>query len=757
MTLQHPTHRLWGGLALSALAHAALAQQAPAAPPAAAIAADATAPITEIIVSATKRLQRLQDVPVAVAVVDGAQLARQNISEVGDLVRAAASLNAAGPFGALSIRGVGSVSFSRSSEGSVGVVVDGVALGGSAGAPPQLFDVARVEVLEGPQGTLFGRNASAGLINIVTVAPDPTRFTALGQADLGSRGNQVARAALNVPLADNAALRVSGSVGHQPEQLHNLPDDSWSHPRLASARARLLWKASPDVTLNVIADRSDNHIDGGGTWSVYRVTPGSKLASALAACGVAVIPENNSTCVDPSTQTSTSTYGLSAQADVRLGDYTLSAIAAHRGLKSRTPQSDSDSTPFNLLRQPQSQDSHNNSQELRLASPAWEGGEYVLGLYSFDARLDASTTQIGPALTFVGIPPAVPAPFPVPLGQTSHTATATASSAVFGQGSWRVTPKLGLILGARYGREQVAAHTRSVLATGAVAPLASLAPVDGSASDTYASWRAGTQYELTRDVMAYAGFTRGYKGPAVNDQDGGHAAAPLIVKPEVPNAAEVGVKTTLFEGRVAANVALFHNRIDNFQAQFFDQASKSFVYSNAPSMTSRGASASLMGRQRNVTWSGGVAYTNATYGAGYLVPCAGPTVPACIVDAGGNQLAGAPKWKLTLGGEYTAPVLGHLGFVQSDVVYQSRTVFNAANDPLLRNGAAAIVGGRIGMRGADGKWSVALYTRNLFDTFRAATRFATPTAIQQLDPQSYSQIAGPDSRRVLGVSLEMRY
>lgn len=742
------------GFALTLVAQAVCAQTG-------APAADTSDKLPEVVVSATKRLQRLQDVPVAVAVVDGEQIGRQNISEVSDLVRAAPALNTAGPFGALSIRGIGSSSFSRSSEGSVGVVVDGVALAGSSTTPPPLFDVARVEVLEGPQGMLFGRNASAGVINIVTVAPNPKKFEAIGQADIGSGENAIGRAALNLPLSDTAALRVSGAYGHQPRQLHNLPDDSWSNPRLGSVRARLLWRASDDVTVNLIADRSENSIVGGGTWSVYHATPGSKLSSALAGCGVRIAERNNTTCVNPASDSTNTGYGFSGQADVRLDDYTLTAVLAHRGVKARMPTSDADSSPVDLLRQPQQQDTHNNSQEFRLASPSSERGDYVLGLYHFDAKLDGSVTQFGPLLTYVGLPPLVRPPFPVPLGQVSSTSTQTASVAVFGQGTYRATPALGLILGARYGREKVGAQTRVKLAPGAVAPLASLAPVDGAVTDTYLSWRVGTQYDVNKDSMAYASYTRGYKGPAVNDQGGGTATAPLIVRPEVPNAAEIGLKSTLLDGRMAANVALFHNRVDDFQAQFFDPVAKAYVYSNAPSMTSKGVSVALLARQRNLTVNGGLSYTAATYGAGYLVPCAAGSVanPAagCIKDAGGNQLASSPRWKATLGGEYSTPLLGRQGFIQADMVYQSRINFSASGDPFLGNAAAAIFGGRAGLRSADGKWRVSLYARNLFDTFRASTRFQTPTAEQQLDPQSYSQIAGPESRRVVGLSLEARY
>jgi iron complex outermembrane receptor protein len=127
-------------------------------------------------------------------------------------------------------------------------------------------------------------------------------------------------------------------------------------------------------------------------------------------------------------------------------------------------------------------------------------------------------------------------------------------------------------------------------------------------------------------------------------------------------------------------------------------------------------------------------------------------------NAGGNRLAGSPKWKATGSGEYEASFGGGLAaFAQLDVVYTSRLNFNAAYDPLDTNAPAAIFGGRLGLRADDGRYGISVFVRNIFDTFRPAVRFATPTAAQQRDTQSYSQIVGTDSRRVIGVSLDAKF
>jgi iron complex outermembrane receptor protein len=323
------------------------------------------------------------------------------------------------------------------------------------------------------------------------------------------------------------------------------------------------------------------------------------------------------------------------------------------------------------------------------------------------------------------------------------------------------------------GSDLVRAQTTGAVAPGAVAPIADIAGIAGKAVDRYFSYRVGVQYDLTADVMAYATYAKGFKGSAVNDQAAG-PGVPTLVKPEIPHASEIGVKSTLFEGRLGANLALFYTKIDDFQAQFFDPALAEFIFGNAPSLTTKGVEASVFGKPApGVTLNLGGVYDDARYGPGYLVSCAqlqtvaqgcvpvlgsGGTPVGTITDAGGARLVGAPEWKVTASGEYARSLANNLtGYVQVDLVYTSQINWDAAYDPIDTSAPAAIVGGRIGVRTDDQRFGVALFVRNLFDVYRPIARFATPAAPQELDPQSYSQIAGPESRRLIGVSLDARF
>jgi iron complex outermembrane receptor protein len=381
--------RIWGLMGTSMLALSSVAQaqvapdqasqsaQVPRAPDQQANpetppeAAAESGNVSDIVVTANRREERLQAVPITVTLVDGLQLTRQNVNSVENLERTAPALNNAGPpgFGALSIRGIGGLSFSRSSEGSVGVVVDGVSLANTSNNAPLLFDVARVEVLEGPQGTLFGRNSSAGVINIVTNAPDPSKVELIAHSDTGSRNNIIGRGAFNLPLSSNAALRVTGSYSRDPDVQRNRADGSYLKREAKAGRARFLWEPSSRLTINLSADYTDLDQNGGAPWAVFSSSATSALTARLAGCGVQVGPRNEEGCVGTSGISSSTAFGASGQIDYDLGGPTLTSITAYRGVRANSA-SDVDSVTANRLSQAIDDKIDNFSQELRVSSPS---------------------------------------------------------------------------------------------------------------------------------------------------------------------------------------------------------------------------------------------------------------------------------------------------------------------------------------------------------------------------------------------------
>lgn len=734
MTMRRTT-ALAGGLVLTAVAQAVMAQTAPATP-------ESPASLGAVTITATKREERLQDLPAAATVVQSQQLEQQNITTVQDVDRSSATLTSTA--GALSIRGFGGGSFSLSAESSVGILVDGVALSGAGAYPPNLFDVERIEVLEGPQGTLFGKNATAGVVNIVTRAPSTKAFGGHARADVMNRDGKSAQLALNVPVNDSLAFRVTGSVLHDPRMKHNLTDDSWDQPRKENGRVRVLWKAAPGVTVNLIADQSVTKPQGGVFWTIYSATPGSPLSRALAACGVKVGPENTDGCMSPG-EAVTKVSGQSAQVDWNVGDYTLTSVSAWRKASDAASGADLDSLPFPApsYNQPNDKRHRNFSQEFRVASPDYDWGNFVAGVYYFKGDV---FQEISPVLNTGAFK----------LGQRNMISAETKSLAAFSQATYRLNKQLSLNLGVRIGREEAIAGRTATIAPGAVAPLSSLAPVSGSVSDSYASYRLGAQYEFTRNNMGYVNYAQGYKGPAVND-NATSPAVPLIVSPEIPKTLEVGMKNLFLDGRLGVNVAAWDTKIKNFQAQVFNPTTLSFVFSNAPQATNRGVSVNVYGRPSAAwTLNGGVAYMVSKYGPGYLLECAVGAPAGCTQDATGAQIGGTPRLKATVAAEYGFNLGDYRAFMGADAVYTSERVFNP-QDAMRNIGARTTLGARMGFRSASGNWGVTLYARNLTDEFQPTHRLGNLLGFVAGDTKSYAQFVGPESRRLIGVSVDAKF
>lgn len=726
----------WIGQAM--LAQPVLAQSAPAA---------ATGGTLETVtITVNKREERLQDVPATASVIQSGQLIQQNITTIQDLPRAVPGLDAS-PAG-FSLRGFGGISFSLTAESSVGILVDGVSLSGAGDFPPNLFDVERVEVLEGPQGTLFGKNASAGIINIVTKAPNTRKFESLVRLDAQSRNGKSTNVALNVPVNDALALRLSGSVGNDARGTHNLFDGAWDEPRKTNARLRVLWKVTNDLVVNLSADQSDTTLQGGGRWAVYQSTPGSILTKALNACGVTVQPGNVDVCPNPGQNgNNTHVAGYSAQLDYAIGNYLLTSVSAVRDVKNTIRGADYDMVSLAApdYTQPEVKTYHNVSQELRLASPQYDWGNFVAGAYYFKGKINQDITGV---LTLPAFK----------LGSRNLVSGENTSTALFGQGTYKLGKALSMNFGARIGHEKASTARTGTLAPGAVAPLvaAKLIPVTGDTTDSYASWRAGAQYDFDTSRMGYLTWTRGYKGPAVN-HNATSPKVPAIVRPEIPTMLEAGLKSLFLDGRFAVNVSAYTMKIKDYQATIWDPTSVSFIFSNAPELTNRGATVSFYGKPTNaLSVNGGVALLQSKLGSGFLVECAAGSPAGCTRDAAGDPAGGAPRRRATLALDYGFALGSLRAFLGGDVVYTSEKVFDRT-DSARNLPATTIVGARFGMRTSDDKLGLTLYARNLFDKFSPTYRSGNLAAFATGDTHSYTQFVGPESRRVLGVSLDAKF
>ncbi len=712
----------------------------------AAIQTNAAPPATpDIIVTAQKREQRLTDVPLQVTVLGGDTLKKQGVSNITQLQFSAPELVfTGGPSPAYAIRGIGTQTYSKSAPSDVSIVVDGVIQ--SQPIPPQngLFDVQRVEILSGPQGMLFGKNASAGVLNIVTNAPDPSKVTLAAHTDLGSRqGNfyEVFQSTLNVPVSDNSAFRFTGFTNHNGATLYNAYRKSDANSSTDfGGRLKYLWAPS-GFKLNIIADYEKD--TGNPPLSSSRIA--TTLSPLLLACGVTAGPENFNVCLDAPATKSVQNYGLSAQLDVSLGSFTLTSVTAERR-NTYSGQLDSDLTSVNILDLNDANESGNQfTQELRLTSPGGGRLEYVLGLYYFNYLYKQHDRQGGG----LGVSPA-----PILLDDFNGRIRQL-SYAAFGQGTFKITDSLRAVFGARETRDITSATDTfpCVPSAGLCVPgLTSAGTSSNRVSATNFSYRVGAQYYLNRDNMVFVTYTRGYKGPALNQPATGNITV-TSVNPEIPYYLEGGAKTSFFDRRLAINLTAFHSIVKNFQAQVFDQSVTPavFRFANASKLVSNGAQFDVTVRPvPNLTLDGNVLYNHAVYG-NFIVACGFGNCTGNFNDEG-QQLANAPRWSSTLNGEYDHSLTGTLNaFANVNVLFQGKSNSLGQPDHNVDIPSHTIVNGRVGVARVDGKYGISLFVRNLFADHTPSRIYSDSVSGRG----NYDQVFLPDSFRAIGLSLDL--
>ena len=578
-----------------------------------------------IVVTAQKRSENIQAVPVAVSVISGAALAATSRPSIESAAQLVPSLNFLKSGTTLNqtifLRGVGTASFSIAGEPSVSTVVDGVVYARSGEAFSDLIDIAQLEVLRGPQGTLFGKNASAGVINITTQQPQH-KLSGSVETSYFDRNEYRTKGSINLPLAPDLAARVSGFVGQYDGNIFNRAVGKYVNGyKHFGGRVQVLYDPSPDLKLYFTADyhkNTDNccaEVIATGPLTALGVPTTNLAFNALPTPLGADTRTINQNLV---TATKERGYGFSFQADVGVGSHTLTSITSYRNWNN-TEIRDGDWLPqafvgFQQLHDTGPQKTHTFTQEVRLTSPANQFLSYVLGAFYSNAfservftRRDVVCTAAAGAPSGVLIPCGGPganaATFP---NGTADFGSRFRNVAIFGQAVAHVTDAFRLIGGLRYSHDELSVfHSRVSPLTGPgiqpnfdqgvynayVAlppPAAGLTPAQQTAqlnanlatavlssngvpfrtstkSDNL-SGKAAVQYDFSRDVMAYASYTRGYKGPAYNVFYNLTATGTNVIAPETSNAFEVGLKNTLFDGKMTLNLAAFYARYKNFQA-----------------------------------------------------------------------------------------------------------------------------------------------------------------------------------------------
>jgi outer membrane receptor protein involved in Fe transport len=668
------------------------------------------------------------------------------------------------------IRGVGTVGDNPGLESSVGVVVDGVYRARNGVALGDLGEVERIEVLRGPQSTLFGQNTSAGVINVVTAVPK-FDFAATGEATFGDYGTRGGSVGVTGPLTQTLAGRLYASLrrrdglydvrtGNGPR---NRTDDQ--NEAYETVRGQLLWAPAPVLDMRLAVDYASR--DERCCIGVQQSTgPTAGIMALLSPDGGVSNPADVEARTgyanrDTNARITDKGAALHTRIDTGLGEVEVTTSA--REWKAILSQ-DWDFTSADIAYRPDDGTWSNRfrtlSHEARLTGSRgafdYSGGLYLMRetLLRHDSILYGAAYEdyLGRVLTRsvanpVGVAGHVSTLTGLPVGQSfvagqgqTDTYDQTADTvALFGQGTWHATDRLGLTLGLRYnrvekdveasyvntdnGRACAAALARGVVSGTLCLPWANPAfnNLKRSESLTDEGWsgQARAEYRFTDEVLGYASWSRGRKSAGYNLDRAQTSLVPdasNAFAPEVVDAAEIGAKASLLDRRLLVSVDAFHQRYEDFQLNTF--LGTTFLVRSIPEVTATGAEIEWTARPvEGLTVQGGVIYAQTEYGD---APVAGLPLLA------GSRLSFAPLWSGSLAGTYSREIGQGLS-ARATLAGKYSSAYNTGSDlaPDKVQPGFWLANGSVAVDSASG-WSVELWGRNLFDETYRQVAFGAP-------------------------------
>ena len=747
-------------------------------------AADADSTVEQVIVTARRREENAQDVPIALTVLGGEALEAAGTYNVQQITQLAPSLQ----FGSfnprnttVNIRGLGNnVGLANDGlEVGVGFYIDQVYYSRPAAATFDLVDIERVEILRGPQGTLFGKNTTAGALNIITRAPSFTP-EATGELTVGDYGFIQAKASVSGPLSSTWAGRLSVASTTRDGLIDNVTtgQDVNNQDNLA-VRGQLLWKPNDTFNVRLSADYNRQETDCcllvfAGAAPTLKPA-GAQFAALAGNIGYSPASLNGfdrKTDANDDAHANQELGGVSAAADWDLGPVTLTAVAAWR-YWSWDPANDADFTSLSIIERSENADEQEQTTlELRVASNGERTVDYVAGLYFYQQDIDAvQTTVFGDRSTYWLLSPLLPAALSNGYRSDGTSSSTTRSYAAFGQATWHVNDRLSITPGLRYTYEDKDAEYESQVSGG----LATANPVligyklalarpqayKAGVSDGSLSGQINVSYDLTDNALVYGNWAKGYKSGGINmgglpvDGAGAPIQTSAVIEPEETTTWEIGAKSQLFDRLLTLNVAAFRTVTENYQANVVDSAGGSLkqYLANVEEVRSQGVELDArLGRINGFTGYASVAWTDATYVSYENGPCPiekiGTATVAC--DLSGEALPGVSRWAYTLGWDYERPVtLGSLdgdAYIAGELSYRSNP---ASISEYTEVGDLTLVNLRIGYR-TDKTWDVFIWTKNLFDE----------DYYQYLSAQTGNSGAiygAPGDPRTVGLTIRARY
>lgn len=676
------------------------AQAQTTAPAEASESAEETTGGNDIVVTAQRRNERLQDVGIAITAVTGEKLSQLGINSPIAIVAQVPGLQVSGAGGgstnAFNIRGVTQNAFAGSLESPIAVYNDEAYISLNTAVDLGLFDIDRVEVLRGPQGTLFGRNATGGLVKFVTRRPTSSADGFLS-VEGGTDGRIRVEGGAGGPLSETVAVRLAGVFNHGDGLINNRIGPSLMQTHDFGLRGQIEIKPSSDVTLLLKTQYLDEDDRKGGY--VHVVARNGNYVTDPALTDFFGYRNPSS---DPYSQANefpgykrTRVVDLTGNLDWAFGDFTLTSVTNYQHVTDAYGE-DADMTPVSVYNYEKSSKVNQFSQEFRLSyeSDKLKG---LLGLYYLNIDGFYGTVQTGDV--FFG-----------PLPEIASVDQRTQSWAAFAQGDIEFSDTLSLVVGARYSKDKknfayTSSNVFSIVAPGRF-DFATTFQDDGISA------KAQLNYRPNRDWLFYAGINRGIKSGGLNFPLFPYARSLFPFKGETLTAYEAGFKATLAP-RTTLNVSAFYYDYNDYQAYSFDGFATRVLNVDAKMWGGEVEfqAEPIDGLELNL---GGSWLENKVYDV--------PTAAATFVD---TKAAFTPRFTLNGLVRYSWDAFGGRPSIQIDGNWKDKVNFNLIPTPVLEEPAFAIFNARVGFTPAGDKWDFGIFVRNVFNKYHRVYAFDT--------------------------------
>jgi iron complex outermembrane receptor protein len=670
--------------------------------------------IEQVTVTSTKGgATQIQTTPMAISAFSTDKLDQGVVNNVKDLSNLVPDLNMSQTttFAEIYIRGVGSNNTGNGSDPDVTVQVDGVYLARPFTQFADFLDVDRVEVLRGPQGTLYGRNAVGGTVNVVSRLPSDT-FTAEEQLTLGDYGAVENQSYISGPIAKNINFSLALNYARHDDYQQNIGGgNNVFGQNEGGARGQLRYDISNELNATTRLDFSIASFDLENFDEIMTPLPASLVAQG--ANNNTIFGNYSKVSLNSPQYANVTSFGVSEEVNYDFDDHlSLKSISAYRRAMNKG-HVDSDYTNLNMASVFQGEDEWEATQELNLIGH-YDDLDFVGGFFYYHEHDQSSTTISRPAANLlIGAPPL----------------TVTDSEALFAQGTYHLTDQWSLTLGARYTLEQKSLdqdYNYTFLSTGQ--PTGTPPGLFSMSNNYYAfTPKAGINWQATADLLFYFSATKGYKSGGYNYVASTPAAAAFA--PEKLTSYELGAKSDWFDDRLRVNLTGFIYDYDNLQVNQLISPGVVSI-SNAANAEIKGLELELVARPiSGLELTANLSRLDARYSNYPNAPLAA-ALGTGTINATGNYLDAAPPYSAFVSAQYDIPVDGGSTFVRGEFSWQDRVFYDPSNYLSQSQGAYGLLNFFVGYNWLDEKMEFEGFVKNATDKsyiFGAAANGLVPT------------------------------